>query len=108
MKYGDLTYEEIQERAGQGWLAIVPTVCPTRSVLRDALYSPLTTIRLTMPEQPAKLLPLPENWSRALAVAAHPDDLEYGHRQRGRPGFRMSQQTRPPFPGLPSPPLSSY
>ena len=31
-----------------------------------------------MPEQPAKLLPLPENWSRALAVAAHPDDLEYG------------------------------
>ncbi len=36
------------------------------------------TILLTMPEQPAKLLPLPENWSRALAVAAHPDDLEYG------------------------------
>ena len=33
---------------------------------------------MTMPEQPAKLLPLPENWSRALAVAAHPDDLEYG------------------------------
>ena len=31
-----------------------------------------------MPEQPDKLLPLPENWSRALAVAAHPDDLEYG------------------------------
>ena len=31
-----------------------------------------------MLEQPTKLLPLPENWSRALAVAAHPDDLEYG------------------------------
>ena len=27
MKYGDLTYEEIQERAGRGWLAIVPTGC---------------------------------------------------------------------------------
>ena len=38
MKYGDLTYEEIQERAGQGWLAIVPTVCPTRSALSSALY----------------------------------------------------------------------
>ena len=25
-----------------------------------------------------KLLPLPEDWQRALAVAAHPDDLEYG------------------------------
>jgi LmbE family N-acetylglucosaminyl deacetylase len=24
------------------------------------------------------LLPLPEDWSRALAIAAHPDDLEYG------------------------------
>ena len=31
-----------------------------------------------MPEQPAKLLHLPENWNRALAIAAHPDDLEYG------------------------------
>ncbi len=31
-----------------------------------------------MPEQPPKLIPLPENWSRALAIAAHPDDLEYG------------------------------
>ena len=79
MKYGDLTYEEIQERAGQGWLAIVPTVCPTRSAW-GAHSIPLDcdTIRLTMPEQPDKLLPLPENWSRALAVAAHPDDLEYG------------------------------
>ena len=27
MKYGDLTYEEIQERAGRGWLAIVPMGC---------------------------------------------------------------------------------
>ena len=24
------------------------------------------------------LLPLPDDWSRALAIAAHPDDLEYG------------------------------
>ena len=31
-----------------------------------------------MPEQPPKLLPIPEDWSRALAIAAHPDDLEYG------------------------------
>ena len=28
--------------------------------------------------QTQKLLPLPEDWQRALAVAAHPDDLEYG------------------------------
>lgn len=27
MRYGDLTYEEIKERASQGWLAIVPTGC---------------------------------------------------------------------------------
>ena len=25
-----------------------------------------------------KLKPLDENWERALAVVAHPDDLEYG------------------------------
>ncbi len=25
-----------------------------------------------------ELEPLPEDWSRALAVVAHPDDLEYG------------------------------
>ena len=30
-----------------------------------------------MAEEP-KLLPLPEDWTKALAVAAHPDDLEYG------------------------------
>ena len=54
---------------------------PTHSALATTtLYPHLTAIRyvLTMPEQPDKLLPLPENWSRALAVAAHPDDLEYG------------------------------
>ena len=28
--------------------------------------------------QTQNLLPLPEDWQRALAVAAHPDDLEYG------------------------------
>ena len=27
---------------------------------------------------PGKLLRVPENWQRALAVVAHPDDLEYG------------------------------
>ena len=27
MHYGDMTYEEIHERAQQGWLAIVPTGC---------------------------------------------------------------------------------
>ena len=27
MRYGDLTYEEIRERAGQDWLVIVPTGC---------------------------------------------------------------------------------
>ena len=27
MKYGDLTYEEIRDRANQGWLAIIPTGC---------------------------------------------------------------------------------
>ena len=27
LRYGDLTYEEIRDRARQGWLAIVPTGC---------------------------------------------------------------------------------
>ena len=27
MRYGDLTYEEIRDRAHEGWLAIVPTGC---------------------------------------------------------------------------------
>ena len=27
MKYGDLTYEEIRDRADEGWLAIIPTGC---------------------------------------------------------------------------------
>ncbi len=31
----------------------------------------------TLSERP-KLLTLPEDWERALAVVAHPDDLEYG------------------------------
>ena len=30
------------------------------------------------PTQPAPLKPLPEDWERALAVVAHPDDLEFG------------------------------
>ncbi|MEU5806126.1 PIG-L deacetylase family protein [Streptomyces sp. NPDC047718] len=29
-------------------------------------------------EQPAQLEPMPTDWRRALAVVAHPDDLEYG------------------------------
>ncbi|MDT0567618.1 PIG-L deacetylase family protein [Streptomyces sp. DSM 3412] len=29
-------------------------------------------------EQPAQLAPMPDDWRRALAVVAHPDDLEYG------------------------------
>ncbi|KOU51868.1 GlcNAc-PI de-N-acetylase, partial [Streptomyces sp. WM4235] len=28
--------------------------------------------------QPAPLQPMPTDWRRALAVVAHPDDLEYG------------------------------
>ncbi|MGV9317138.1 PIG-L deacetylase family protein [Streptomyces sp. NPDC003691] len=29
-------------------------------------------------DRPAQLAPMPEDWQRALAVVAHPDDLEYG------------------------------
>jgi LmbE family N-acetylglucosaminyl deacetylase len=28
--------------------------------------------------EPGHLKPMPEDWSRAVAVVAHPDDLEYG------------------------------
>ena len=28
--------------------------------------------------EPTQLAPMPEDWQRALAVVAHPDDLEYG------------------------------
>ena len=31
-----------------------------------------------MTNEPAKLLPLPEEWTRGMAVVAHPDDIEYG------------------------------
>jgi LmbE family N-acetylglucosaminyl deacetylase len=31
-----------------------------------------------MPLEPPSLEPLPDDWSRALAVVAHPDDMEYG------------------------------
>lgn len=30
------------------------------------------------PDQPQPLKPLPEDWDRALAIVAHPDDLEFG------------------------------
>ncbi len=29
-------------------------------------------------DRPAPLLPLPEDWERALCIVAHPDDIEYG------------------------------
>src|SRR6478736_3546847 len=32
----------------------------------------------TPTDGPAPLTPLPEDWSTALAVVAHPDDMEYG------------------------------
>lgn len=31
-----------------------------------------------MPEQPDRLIAVPESWNSALAIVAHPDDLEYG------------------------------
>ena len=31
-----------------------------------------------MTDTPRRLLPFPDDWSRALAIVAHPDDLEYG------------------------------
>jgi LmbE family N-acetylglucosaminyl deacetylase len=31
-----------------------------------------------LPAAPQRLQPVPEDWGRALAVVAHPDDLEYG------------------------------
>jgi LmbE family N-acetylglucosaminyl deacetylase len=31
-----------------------------------------------MTDVPPPLKPLPEDWSRAIAIAAHPDDIEYG------------------------------
>ncbi|TCP46727.1 LmbE family N-acetylglucosaminyl deacetylase [Tamaricihabitans halophyticus] len=33
---------------------------------------------MTEQEQGAELAPMPEDWQRALAVVAHPDDMEYG------------------------------
>lgn len=33
MRFGDLTYEEIRDRAGSGWLAIVPTGCTEQQAL---------------------------------------------------------------------------
>lgn len=33
---------------------------------------------MTEPEPTQQLAPLPADWQRALAVVAHPDDLEYG------------------------------
>ena len=37
MKFGDLTYEEIGERARQGWLAIVPTGCTEQQGLHHSV-----------------------------------------------------------------------
>jgi LmbE family N-acetylglucosaminyl deacetylase len=33
---------------------------------------------MSTPEAPEPLLPLPEDWQRALCIVAHPDDIEYG------------------------------
>jgi LmbE family N-acetylglucosaminyl deacetylase len=33
---------------------------------------------MTVPDAPMPYAPMPEDWQRALAVVAHPDDLEYG------------------------------
>lgn len=33
---------------------------------------------MTHPPVPGRLEPLPEDWQRALAIVAHPDDLEFG------------------------------
>lgn len=46
-----------------------PPACPVRQGSRDSLYP------AGMTEQ---LEPMPTDWRRALAVVAHPDDLEYG------------------------------
>ena len=37
MKFGDLTYEEVGERARQGWLAIVPTGCTEQQGLHHTV-----------------------------------------------------------------------
>ena len=52
-------------------------------------------------ERPAPRLDLlPEDWDRALAVVAHPDDLEYGAVGCGRPldrcGLRRPLRARHP------------
>jgi LmbE family N-acetylglucosaminyl deacetylase len=39
---------------------------------------PATPPDPTSPPPLSRLAPLPEDWSRLLAIAAHPDDLEYG------------------------------
>ena len=36
------------------------------------------TPALDLPSAAAALQPMPEQWQRALAIVAHPDDLEYG------------------------------
>jgi LmbE family N-acetylglucosaminyl deacetylase len=33
---------------------------------------------VSAPDQPGSLRPMPEDWTRAVAIVAHPDDLEYG------------------------------
>ncbi|GAB2792346.1 PIG-L deacetylase family protein [Streptomyces daliensis] len=38
----------------------------------------MTTPQQPPPQQPSPLEDMPEDWQRALAVVAHPDDLEYG------------------------------
>ncbi len=41
-------------------------------------YGPHLAAMSAPPESPRRLDPFPEDWERALAVVAHPDDMEYG------------------------------
>ena len=50
--------------------------------MRPASLDPVSDAGASVPHQPERSTPqldlLPEDWDRALAVVAHPDDLEYG------------------------------
>ena len=57
-----------------------PGLCPERGA-RAVSLSPVSgtdSARRQNPEADPVLARLPEDWGRALAVVAHPDDLEYG------------------------------
>src|SRR3954451_2709768 len=63
------------DTSGQPTVTVVdrrsrPLICPVAA--GDARLPGMTA-----PDQPA-LKPMPDDWQRALVVAAHPDDIEYG------------------------------